>query len=105
MTVHMDVEDVRAGGIRLRVMSAGTKNASQRVEGPAASAADQNPGFTAGEAGRRWQTALATVTGALERRVDWQGEQVAGSADDWESNDEQAGNRFTTVAGELPANP
>lgn len=101
MTVHMDVEDVRTGGTRLRALSTEPKNASQRVEGPAATAAESNPGFTAGEAGRRWQTALAAVTAALERRIDWQGEQVVGSADDWESNDEQAGNRFEKVSGEL----
>lgn len=102
MTVHMDVEDVRTGGARLRAMSTDPKHASERVESPAATAAESNPGFTAGEAGRRWQTAFAEVTAALEQRIDWQGEQVVGSADDWESNDEQAGNRFKKVAGELP---
>ncbi|THV41518.1 hypothetical protein [Glycomyces buryatensis] len=102
MPVHMDIEDVRTGGNRLRMLATQSKNASDRVQTPAATAADTNPGFTAGGAGKQWQTALANVTAGLERRMDWQGSQVVGSANDLDSSDQQTGNRFKTVSGELP---
>lgn len=103
MTVHMDVEEVRAGGNRLRLLSTTAADASQRVEAPAATAADQNPGFTAGQAGRRWQAALANVTSVLEQRVDWQGEQVVWSANDTESGDQESGDRFARFTAEITA--
>ncbi|MEU6858256.1 hypothetical protein AB0B28_05190 [Glycomyces sp. NPDC046736] len=103
MTVHMDVEDVRSGGTGLRDMAGNAQNASRRVERPAASAADRNPGFATGEAGRRWQTALAAVTAAVESRLDWQGEQVVGSADDVDTVDKETQSRFSGIQSDLPS--
>ncbi|THV26984.1 hypothetical protein [Glycomyces paridis] len=105
MTLHMDVDDVRSGGAGLRGLAPGAQNAPRRVEGPSRSAADRNGGFATGEAGTRWQAALAAVASGVERRLDWQGEQVVGSADDLESADAENGTRFKDIQGDLPAGP
>jgi hypothetical protein len=102
MTVHMDVDDVRSGGSGLRSLAPGAQNASRRVERPAAAAAERNPGFATGDAGRRWQAALAAVTAGVERRLDWQGEQVVGAADDVDAVDREASGRFGGIGGEIP---
>ncbi|WP_030162133.1 hypothetical protein [Glycomyces sp. NRRL B-16210] len=102
MTVHMDVDDVRTGGTRLRGLAPGAQNASRRVERPAQTAADRNGGFATGEAGRRWQTALAAVASGVERRLDWQGGQVVASADDLEAADQETGTRFGGIENDLP---
>lgn len=103
MTVHMNVDDVRSGGTGLRGLAPGARNASRRVERPAQDAADRNGGFATGEAGRRWQAALAAVAAGVERRLDWQGEQVVGSADDLEATDREAGNRFGGIQNQFPS--
>jgi hypothetical protein len=102
MTVHMDVDGVRAGGSGLRDFAPGAQNASRRVERSAQTAAECNPGFATGDAGRRWQSALAAVTTGIERRLAWQGEQVIGSADDLDTADKEAGSRFTGIQDDLP---
>ncbi|SDD90234.1 hypothetical protein [Glycomyces harbinensis] len=102
MTVHMDVDDVRSGGSGLRGLAPGAQNASRRVERPAQAAAERNPGFATGDAGRRWQTALAACTAGIERRLDWQGEQVVGSADDFDAADHAAGDRFGGIHNDIP---
>ncbi|MCD0443576.1 hypothetical protein LO763_08035 [Glycomyces sp. A-F 0318] len=103
MTVHMDVDGVRAGGSGLRDFAPVARNASQRTELPAQTAADRNPGFATGGAGRRWQTALAAVTDGVERRLAWQGEQVVGAADDLDTADQEAGDRFGGIQSDVPA--
>ncbi|GAA2299871.1 hypothetical protein GCM10009853_065220 [Glycomyces scopariae] len=105
MTVHMDVDDVRAGGTGLRALAPGGQAASRRVERPAATAADRNRGFATGEAGRRWQTSLAAVTTGVERRLAWQGDQVVGSADDAEANDQATGTRFGDIGNRIQTGP
>jgi len=105
MTVHMDVEGVRTGGTGLRAMASHSQAAPRRVERPAASAADRNRGFATGDAGRRWQTSLQAVASAVERRLTWQGDQVVGSADDAEANDQETGNRFAAIQNQLPTGP
>ncbi|HLU26827.1 MAG TPA: hypothetical protein VKZ65_00210 [Glycomyces sp.] len=103
MAVHMDVGKVRAGGGALRELAPRVRNASNRVEGPAAAAAEQNAGFAAGPAGGEWQAAFAADVAGVEDRQRWQGEQVAGCADDAEANDAEVGGRFDAIAGEIPA--
>ncbi|WP_026931558.1 hypothetical protein [Glycomyces tenuis] len=103
MTVHMDVPKVRASGTTLRTLAPRVREASSRVESPAAAAAEQNAGFATGPAGRDWQAAFATDVASVEERQLWQGEQVVGCADDAESNDVEIGGRFNTIAGEMPA--
>jgi hypothetical protein len=105
MTVHMDVEDVRTGGTGLRNLAPNSQNASRRVERPAAAAADQNHGFATGDAGRRWQSALAAVTTGVERRLTWQGDQVIGSADDLDSADRETSSRFGGIHNQIPSAP
>ena len=103
MTVHMDVDDVRTGGSGLRSLAPGAQNASRRVERPAATAAERNTGFATGDAGRQWQTSLAAVTTGVERRLDWQGEQVIGSADDLNTADQETKSRFSGIHDQIPA--
>ncbi|WP_026923367.1 hypothetical protein [Glycomyces arizonensis] len=103
MTVHMDVPEVRAGGGALRTLAPRVRGASSRVERPAAAAAEQNAGFAAGGAGGDWQAAFAADVASVESRQIWQGEQVAGCADDMEASDAAIGGRFNTIAGEIPA--
>lgn len=103
MAVHMDVQEVRVGGSALRTLAPRVRNASSRVESPAAAAAEQNAGFATGRAGGDWQAAFASDVASVEDRQLWQGEQVVGCADDMESNDVEVGGRFNTIAGELPA--
>jgi hypothetical protein len=102
MTVHMDVDDVRTGGTGLRGLAPNSQAASRRVERPAATAAEKNTGFATGEAGRRWQTALAAVATGVERRLAWQGDQVVGSADDLDAADRETGSRFGGIHSQLP---
>lgn len=102
MTVHMDVDGVRAGGSGLRDFAPRAQSASQRTALPAQTAADRNPGFATGDAGRRWQSALAAVTTGLERRLAWQGEQVVGAADDLDAADKEAGDRFGGIHDDIP---
>jgi len=102
MTVHMDVDDVRSGGSGLRGLAPNAQNASRRVERPAATAAEKNRGFATGDAGRRWQTALAAVTSGVERRLTWQGDQVVGSADDVEAADQETHTRFGGIHSQIP---
>ena len=104
MTVHMDVDDVRTGGTGLRSLAPNSQNASRRVERPAATAAEKNTGFATGEAGRRWQTALAGVTGGVERRLAWQGDQVVGSADDLDAADQETRTRFGGIQDQIVTN-
>ena len=105
MTVHMDVDDVRTGGTGLRSLAPNSQAASRRVERPAATAAENNTGFATGEAGRRWQTALAAVSQGLERRLTWQGDQVVGSADDLDAADKEMSARFGGIQSQLPTTP
>ncbi|GAA1693956.1 hypothetical protein GCM10009830_47210 [Glycomyces endophyticus] len=105
MTVHMDVDDVRAGGAGLRALAPNGQAAPRRVERPAASAADRNRGFATGDAGRRWQASLAAVATGVERRLAWQGDQVVGSADDAEAADEAAGARFGEIQDRVQPGP
>ncbi|MCC3764676.1 hypothetical protein K3N28_16585 [Glycomyces sp. TRM65418] len=105
MTVHMDVEAVRTGGIGLRGLAPNGQAASRRVERPASTAADRNRGFATGEAGRRWQAALAAVTAGLEHRLTWQGDQVVGSADDVEAVDQEARTRFGGIQSRFATGP
>ncbi|WP_112136624.1 hypothetical protein [Glycomyces dulcitolivorans] len=105
MTVHMDVDDVRAGGTGLRALAPNCQNASRRVERPAATAAEGNRGFATGDAGRRWQASLAAVATGVERRLTWQGDQVVGSADDAESTDQATGTRFGDIQNRIQTGP
>jgi hypothetical protein len=97
----MDVEEVRTGGTRLRGLAPNGQAASRRVERPADSAATRNRGFATGDAGRRWQTALAAVTTGVERRLTWQGDQVVGSADDVEAVDQESHTRFSGIQSRM----
>jgi len=105
MTVHMDVDDVRTGGTGLRGLAPNSQAVSRRVERPAATAAEKNTGFATGEAGRRWQTALAAVSTGLERRLTWQGDQVVGSADDLDAADREMSSRFGGIQSQITTTP
>jgi hypothetical protein len=102
MTVHMDVDDVRTGGTGLGGLGTQRQDDSRQGERPAATAAEKNTGFATGEAGRRWQTALAAVATGVERRLAWQGDQVVGSADDLDAADRETGSRFGGIHSQLP---
>lgn len=105
MTVHMDVDDVRTGGTGLRGLAPDSQAAPRRVERPAATAAEQNTCFATGDAGRRWQAALAAVATGVERRLTWQGDQVIGSADDLDAADQETSTRFGGIHNQLPTTP
>jgi hypothetical protein len=102
VNVYMEVEKVRGGGADLKTIAPGARKASDRVEAPAETAATGNAGFLTGDAGVRWRTALGEVTASVERRVSWQGEQVAGSADDMEGTDGGVGADFRRIENRTP---
>ncbi|SDD67728.1 hypothetical protein [Glycomyces harbinensis] len=102
MTVFMKVEQVRGGGADLRTLAPGARRASERVRAPAESAASGNAGFLTGQAGVQWQAALGTVTEGVERRVEWQGAQVTGSADDLDGTDRSVGGDIESIGRDLP---
>lgn len=103
MSVFMEVEQVRGGGAGLRAIAPGARRASDRVRAPAESAASGNSGFFTGDAGVQWQAALSTVTESVERRVEWQGTQVTGSADDLDGCDREVGGRLGDIERAIPA--
>ena len=103
MTVRMDVSKVREAGNGLRGFAPGVRGASKRVEGPAAAAKTANSGFATAEAGERWREAFSAVVDSVERRQDWQGEQVVGCADAAESTDDQISRGLNTIGGQIPA--
>lgn len=102
MNVYMEVEKVRGGGADLKTIAPGARKASDRVQAPAENAAAGNAGFLTGEAGVEWKTALEGVTAGVERRVAWQGEQVAGSADDMDGTDGDVRGNFRSIERRVP---
>ncbi|HLU27272.1 MAG TPA: hypothetical protein VKZ65_02460 [Glycomyces sp.] len=102
MDVFMEVERVRGGGTKLTTIAPRARRASDRVREPADHALAGNEGFFTGEAGLRWRSALETVTEGVERRLDWQGRQVAASADDMDGCDREVGGRLTDIEREMP---
>jgi hypothetical protein len=103
MNVFMAVDRVRGGGADLRALAPGARRASERVQAPAESAAAGNGGFFTAEAGLQWQEALGAVTEGVERRLEWQGTQVADSADDLDGTDREVGGNLTAIERGLPA--
>ena len=103
MDVFMEVERVRVGGTDLKTLAPGAQRAFERVKAPAETAASGNSGFLTGEAGVQWQTAFGAVTEAVERRVEWQGVQVTGSADDLDGTDRGIGGDLEKIERDLPA--
>ncbi|MQM25732.1 hypothetical protein [Glycomyces albidus] len=103
MNVYMEVEKVRGGGADLKTIAPGARKASDRVQAPAENAASGNAGFLTADAGVQWRTALDEVTAGVERRVAWQGEQVASSADDMDGTDGDVGGNFRSIERSIPA--
>ncbi|MFG3341405.1 hypothetical protein [Glycomyces sp. NPDC048151] len=100
--VYMEVEQVRGGGGDLQALAPKAKLASDRVQAPAESAASSNGGFVTGDAGVGWHGKFDAVTAGVERRVQWQGEQVTGSADELESCDQEVRGRFRALQRRIP---
>jgi hypothetical protein len=101
--VYMEVEQVRGGAGDLQTLAPKAKLASDRVQAPAQTAASSNGGFVTGGAGVRWHGRFDAVTAGVERRVDWQGAQVSGSADDLESCDQEVRGEFRALERRIPA--
>lgn len=99
----MEVEQVRGGGGDLQALAPKAKLASDRVQAPAQTAASSNGGFVTGEAGVQWHGRFDAVTAGVERRVDWQGAQVATSADELEACDKEVRGRFRALERRIPA--
>jgi uncharacterized protein YjbJ (UPF0337 family) len=101
--VYMEVEQVRGGGGDLRALAPKAKLASDRVQAPAQAAASGNGGFVTGDAGVQWHGRFDAVAAGVERRVDWQGAQVTGSADELESCDQEVRGKFRALERRVPA--